>query len=297
MDGVLNIYKDKGVTSFQVVARVRKLLKVKKCGHLGTLDPMAEGVLPICVGYATRLSEFIGDVQKEYIGEFVLGMATDSFDTTGSVTAENSTIRPDEGAVRAALARFNGKVSLTVPAYSAKKIDGERAYDLARKGLIEDAGEREMEILSCDLMNYAYPHGIIRVACAKGTYIRSIIHELGRDLGCGAAMSGLIRSCNGTFHMKNAIRLSQLEEMVAAGKTEEVVQDVNAALNWPVAVVRPEAVTAVSNGMSPKRGLYLSLPESDTDHYLIASPEGRFLAVARRDAGGANPLKVFRVFA
>ena len=157
MNGVVNIYKEKGLTSFAVVKAARRIFETKKCGHLGTLDPLAEGVLPVCIGYATKLVDHMMAVEKEYVAQFRLGQATDSYDCTGEVTAENTDIKPSKEDVEKILSGFVGDVELTVPAFSAVKINGVRAYDLARQGEIEDAGQRVMTIKEINLMNYEYP--------------------------------------------------------------------------------------------------------------------------------------------
>ena len=156
MNGVVNVYKEAGMTSFDVVAKVRRLFNVSKCGHLGTLDPMAEGVLPVLVGYATRFADYLSSVDKEYIAEFKLGERSQSYDNTSETEKVSDKIVSEED-IKNVLHSLTGKISLKVPAFSAKKINGVRAYKLARKGEIEDAGEKEMEIYSIDLLNYEYP--------------------------------------------------------------------------------------------------------------------------------------------
>ncbi|MCD8490553.1 MAG: tRNA pseudouridine(55) synthase TruB [Geovibrio sp.] len=213
MNGIVNLYKEKGMTSFKAVDRMRRILGVKKCGHLGTLDPLAEGVLPVCVGNATKFVDYLMDVDKEYIAEFTLGMRTDSFDTEGTVLGENSSIQPDITEVEAVFKSYTGEQELIVPAYSSKKINGEEHTSLPERGEIEDAGKRIMRIYSVELVEYAYPKGVIKVQCGKGTYIRSIIHQAGLKIGSFAVMSGLIRSANGMFRVAYSVTLGALEEM------------------------------------------------------------------------------------
>ena len=248
MNGVINVYKESGVTSFDVVAKIRRLLNVSKCGHLGTLDPMAEGVLPICIGYATRFSDYISSVDKEYVAEFMLGVKSASYDNTSELEKVSDMV-VEKSQIESVLLELTGKISLTVPAYSAKKINGVRAYKLARKGEIEDAGSREMDIYSNTLLNYEYPLGIIRVSCGKGTYIRSIINTMGERLGCGAVMSGLIRSANGIFLSQKSHKISQLESMVENGSIQQAVTPVYELLDWGRAVIKDSAIKQIKHGI------------------------------------------------
>ncbi len=285
MNGVVNIYKEKGLTSFAVVKAARRIFGTKKCGHLGTLDPMAEGVLPVCLGFATKLVDYMMAVDKEYVAQFRLGQSTDSYDSTGEVTAENHDIKPSKDDVEKVLKGFIGEVELTVPAFSAVKINGKRAYDLARQGEIEDAGQRVMSIRDISLMSYDYPDGMMRMQCYKGTYVRSVIHEMGLKLGTYANMTGLIRTVNGQFSHKDALRLSKLDSMKEEGRLTEAVIPVDKATGWPVAVVKDEALKLVNNGLSVKAHNYASVPDIETDMYFLADRKGTLLAFAKRGRG------------
>lgn len=292
MNGVINVYKESGVTSFDVVAKIRRLLNVSKCGHLGTLDPMAEGVLPICIGYATRFSDYISSVDKEYVAEFMLGVKSVSYDNTSELEKVSDMV-VEKSQIESVLSELTGKISLTVPAYSAKKINGVRAYKLARKGEIEDAGSREMDIYSNTLLNYEYPLGIIRVSCGKGTYIRSIINTMGERLGCGAVMSGLIRSANGIFLSQKSHKISQLESMVENGSIQQAVTPVYELLDWGRAVIKDSAIKHIKNGISPDHSLYIHLPiEHDGDNFFIMDNKSNLIAVAERIEHSSFPLKL-----
>ena len=292
MNGVINVYKESGVTSFDVVAKIRRLLNVSKCGHLGTLDPMAEGVLPICIGYATRFSDYISSVDKEYVAEFMLGVKSVSYDNTSELEKVSDMV-VEKSQIESVLSELTGKISLTVPAYSAKKINGVRAYKLARKGEIEDAGSREMDIYSNILLNYEYPLGIIRVSCGKGTYIRSIINTMGERLGCGAVMSGLIRSANGIFLSQKSHKISQLESMVENGSIQQAVTPVYKLLDWGRAVIKDSAIKHIKNGISPDHSLYIHLPiEHDGDNFFIMDNKSNLIAVAERIENSSFPLKL-----
>lgn len=296
MNGVINIYKEKDLTSFDVVRAVRRITGIRKCGHLGTLDPLAEGVLPVCVGYATKLVDYMMASDKEYVAQFELGYSTDSFDVTGTETARSVGAEPSRDEVDEVLQSFTGDTELVVPAFSAVKIDGKRAYELARKGEIEDAGRRTMKINSITLMDYEYPEGMFRMSCWKGTYVRSVIHEAGLKLGTYGVMKGLIRTVSGNFDHKGAYRLSQLEEMKEKGELAKAFTSVTEATGWPVAVVRQDAVKLVRNGVSIKRHNYQSFPDSSSDMFFMADPDGGLLAFAEKQEG-ISPLKIVKLLA
>ncbi len=292
MNGIINVYKEAGMTSFDVVAKVRHLFNISKCGHLGTLDPMAEGVLPVLVGYATRFADYLSSVDKEYIAEFKLGERSQSYDNSSEIEKVSDKI-VSEYDIKNVLQYLTGKISLKVPAYSAKKINGVRAYKLARKGEIEDAGEKEMEIYSIELLNYEYPLGIIKVSCGKGTYIRSIINTLGDHLGTGALMSGLIRSANGVFKYNQSRKISQLEKLSEENQLSQAVIPVYDILNWGRAVVKDSFIKRIKNGVSPDRNSFLSFPiEQEGSNFFIMDNQGNLLAAAERCESSDHPLKL-----
>lgn len=295
MNGVINIYKEKDQTSFAVVKAVRRITGVQKCGHLGTLDPLAEGVLPVCVGYATKLADYMMSSDKEYVAQFEMGYSTDSFDVTGAELERNTAVRPAREQVDAVLQSFVGEPELIIPAYSAVKIGGKRAYELARKGEIEDAGKRTMKINDITLMDYSYPEGMFRMSCWKGTYVRSVIHEMGIKLGTFAVMKGLIRTISGHFEHKDSYTLKQLEVMRDNGSLEEAFTPVTKATGWPIAVVHEDAVRLVKNGVSVKRHNYVDIPGGDSDMYFIAAPDGELLAFAETAQGDTSPLKIVKL--
>lgn len=292
MNGIVNVYKEAGMTSFDVVAKVRRLFDVSKCGHLGTLDPMAEGVLPVLIGYATRFADYLSCVDKEYIAQFKLGEKSQSYDNTSEVEkVSDKVVNIDD--LKNVLGTLTGNIFLKVPAYSAKKINGVRAYKLARKGEIEDAGEKEMEIYSIDLLNYEYPFGLIKVSCGKGTYIRSIINTLGERLGTGAVMSGLIRSANGIFKSNKSYKLSQLEKLAAENNLSQSVIPIYDILDWGRAVVKDSFIKKIKNGVSPDRDSFLHFPiEHEGSHFFIMDNNGNLLAAAERCESSDHPLKL-----
>ncbi|MDE7315803.1 MAG: tRNA pseudouridine(55) synthase TruB [Mucispirillum sp.] len=292
MNGIVNVYKEAGMTSFDVVAKVRRIFNVSKCGHLGTLDPMAEGVLPVLIGYATRFADYLSSADKEYIAEFKLGERSQSYDNTSEIEKVSDKII-NENDIKNILNSLTGKISLKVPAYSAKKINGIRAYKLARKGVIEDAGEKEMEIYSINLLNYEYPLGIIKVSCGKGTYIRSIINTLGERLETGALMSGLIRSANGVFKSNKSYKIYQLEKLSEKNELLQAVIPVYNILDWGKAVVKDSFIKYIKNGVSPDRDSFLSFPiEHEGSNFFIMDNNGNLLAAAERCESSDHPLKL-----
>ena len=281
--GIVNYYKEKDISSFQAVSYVRKLYGVKKAGHIGTLDPLAEGILPICLGNATKFVQYLMSREKTYISEMQLGMKTDSFDTTGNVLSSNADIIPTEERLVEVLKGMCGKQTLTVPSYSAKKIDGVRAYKLARKGLIEDAGVAEMDIESIKMLDYSYPFSTIEVVCGKGTYIRSIIDTVGDTLGSYAVMSQLIRAKNGYFEISNSSSREQLEMLSSEGRLDESLIDIRDVLtNWKRVTISDEFLPRLMNGATPCTADFVKVGTIDLveDNLFIEDSSGEIVATA-----------------
>lgn len=222
MDGVINIYKEAGFTSFDVVAKMRGILKMKKIGHTGTLDPAAVGVLPVCVGKGTKLVEkFMAD-DKVYQAVMLLGVTTDSQDMTGEVIAEKE-VKASEEEVRSAINSFVGGYDQLPPMYSAKKVNGKKLVDLARKGIEVERQPRFVNIMAIDIDKVDLPRVTMTVTCSKGTYIRTLCHDIGQKLSCGAAMESLVRTRVGRFKIEDAITLAELEKLRDEERLEEVV--------------------------------------------------------------------------
>lgn len=197
--GLLNIAKPPGLTSRQVVDRVQRLVRPAKAGHAGTLDPLATGVLVVCVGQATRLIEYVQRMQKTYVGEFLLGRTSDTEDSTGAVVELVDPPLPTRAAIEAAIPKFLGTIQQRPPAYSALKIEGRRAYDLARAGEEFELASRPIEVYGIEIVSYDYPRLTLRIRCGSGTYIRSLGRDLAEAVGTGAVMSALERTEIGCF--------------------------------------------------------------------------------------------------
>ena len=202
MNGIICINKKQNITSFGVCAKLRGILGEKKVGHTGTLDPMAEGVLPVMIGGATRFLNFLPESDKGYRASFILGKTTDTLDITGNVTAEYEN-NVSESDVSEALKFFKGKIMQTPPMYSAVSVNGKRLYELARQGIEVERKEREIEIKRLELVENINGEYVIDVFCSKGTYIRSLIDDIGRMLGCGAVMTSLVRTSAMGFTLEN----------------------------------------------------------------------------------------------
>lgn len=248
INGVINIYKEKGFTSHDVVAKLRGILKQKKIGHTGTLDPDAEGVLPVCLGTATRLCDMLTDHEKEYVADFLLGYQTDTQDMTGTVLCERPVVA-DEDMVRKAILSFLGKSEQIPPMYSALKVNGKKLYELARQGVEVERVPRPIEIKELEILKLEIPRVTIRVVCSKGTYIRTLCHDIGEKLGCGAAMSSLVRTRVGKFGISEARRLSEVEMLRDAEKLlTEVIRVDDIFKEYPEINVKREFQKKIDNG-------------------------------------------------
>lgn len=266
LNGILIIRKEQGYTSNDVVAKMRGICRQKKIGHTGTLDPNATGVLPVCLGNATKLCDMLTDRSKEYIAELTLGITTDTQDIWGQVMTDSGEkwrgLSGEE--IEKTIASFRGKGQQIPPMYSALKVNGKRLYELARAGTVIERKAREIEIEEIELLP---PEGCpetmahravcfstlptlrIRVVCSKGTYIRTICQDIGEKLGCGAAMSSLVRTRVGNFRLEEAHTLSEIEEIRDSGGLESVLIPVDACFGeYPAVGVVEEAVRFVKNG-------------------------------------------------
>ncbi len=220
--GILLLDKDPGRSSQKCVFKVRALTGARKAGHGGTLDPMASGLLPILLGNATKLSEFLLTGDKEYVAGVRFGVETDTLDVTGQVLAETSR-RPTKEELEEALPFFTGEILQTPPMYSALSVGGEKLYRLARQGIEVERRPRSVAVHRLTLCSFTGEEAVLAVSCSKGTYIRSLIADLGHRLGCGACMSSLRRTASAGFHLRDAHTLTQLEEAAEEGRLEELV--------------------------------------------------------------------------
>lgn len=284
--GFLNIYKPKGLTSHDVVARLRKITKVRQIGHTGTLDPFATGVLPICIGKATRLIEYLDD-DKEYLATVQFGKNTTTYDLEGEITATFDKKVTEED-VKNALKAFEGKIYQIPPIYSAIKVNGKKLYDYARQGQDIEIKPRKVTISKIELKEFdkTSQSAKITVACSKGTYIRSIAYDLGAKLGCGGYLTALERTQAGKFQVNSAIKLEGLTEVSQI--VENLINPLD-MLNIPIHNLSENERERVSHGMSICNS---DFPDSDI---VILSYGGRIYAIGKVEQNKILVKKVFEV--
>ena len=220
--GILNVYKESGYTSFDVVAKLRGILHIKKIGHTGTLDPMATGVLVVCIGKATKLVEQLSDHDKQYETKMLLGTETDTQDLTGNVISKSEGQVTKED-IRAAAALYVGEIQQIPPMYSAIKVNGKKLYELARKGIEVERKARTVEIYAIEIVKIQLPEVTMRVSCSKGTYIRTLCSDIGKKLGCGACMKSLERLQVGEFSLDHAYTLDEIQKRADENRLEEIL--------------------------------------------------------------------------
>jgi len=253
MIGIINIYKEKGYTSHDVVAIMRRLAGTKKVGHTGTLDPDATGVLPICIGRATKLADHLASADKTYIAEVILGVETDTGDISGEVIAEKP-VSFDKDAIIGAVNSFafevRGEYLQTPPMYSAIKIGGRKLYELARKGETIERPPRPVVIHSIQVIGFSPEKNsfTIEVSCSKGTYIRSLAMDIGKMLGCGATMGELERTQSGIFTKADSYKLDNVKEATETGEFEKLLMPVEKLLPYPKLYVSGHDLTLAKNG-------------------------------------------------
>lgn len=254
MDGIINIYKEAGYTSFDVVAKLRGILRERRMGHTGTLDPQATGVLPVCIGKATKLCELLLDKEKTYEAVMLLGVTTDTEDMTGTVLTE-CIARVTKEEVHLAAKKFTGIYGQVPPMYSALKVDGKRLYELAREGKEIERKPREVEIFENTPITFETDQEgfvktvTLRVRCSKGTYIRSLLRDMGEFWGCGACMKSLIRTQAGAFSIETALTLDEVEQARDEGRLSELIQPIDSFLiKYPAVYVLPEFEKYLYNG-------------------------------------------------
>ncbi len=301
IDGILNIIKPKGITSFQVVSLVRRLSRERRVGHSGTLDPEASGVLPVCLGQGTRIIPFLVGMNKTYLAEIELGLSTDTYDASGKImqTGDPSKVTRDQ--IEKALDSFRGAIEQRPPAYSAIRYKGKHLYELARMGVQVEIRKRKVQIFRLELLEWCPPCFTLEVECSTGTYIRSLAYDLGQILGCGAYLKDLVRLKCGIFHIEEALSLSAIEEAFHHGYWQSFIYPIDEVL-----LPREAAIVGVESEKAIREGRSLSLGRKGNDFPCVSSPggqcraystDGRFLAVLGfyAEKGLWHPEKVFCV--
>ena len=296
MDGILNINKPWGQTSFSIVSLVKRLSGEKRVGHAGTLDPAATGVLPVCLGQGTRIVEYLLEAPKAYRADIELGVATDSHDATGTVVSRGDPSGITKEKLLSALDSFRGLIEQTPPMYSAVKHGGRPLYELARSGIKVARKSRKRWVYRLELVDWHPPVATIEVECGKGTYIRSLADDLGQLLGCGGSLKNLVRLRCGIFNIEDAITIPQLEEGFRHGYWEQFLYPIDSVLGeWGAVVVDDATAENIKNGRPPALEgdeLPASLPGNRCRVY---TRDGGFLAMLCFDAekGQWQPEKVF----
>ena len=277
MDGIINVYKEKGFTSHDVVAKLRGILRMKKIGHTGTLDPAAEGVLPVCLGKGTRLCDMLTGKTKTYRAVLLLGQETDTQDTTGVVQAEYP-VHVTEEEVRKAIVSFLGDYMQIPPMYSALKVNGKKLYELARQGKEVERQARPVQILDIQIESIDLPRATFFVTCSKGTYIRTLCHDIGEKLGCGGCMEKLIRTRVDRFTIGDSLRLSEVEALAKAGQIEDRIVPVDGMFeDCPAYVSESEVLDKLlqngnpfPKGLGPRDGCLVQIGSSLAEHQVSA---------------------------
>lgn len=247
--GIINVYKEKGFTSHDVVAKLRGIVGQKKIGHTGTLDPDATGVLPVCLGKATKLCDLLTDKDKTYEAVMLLGMTTDTQDITGRILEEKSTETLTADKVREVIESFIGDYDQIPPMYSALKVNGKKLYELAREGKVIERKARPVKILDIQILEIDLPKVRMEVSCSKGTYIRTLCHDIGEKLGCGGCMESLIRTRVSTFRIEDAKTLDEIETLKQEGKLAELLVPIDAMFPfYPKITVKDDWKAFAKNG-------------------------------------------------
>lgn len=294
MDGVIVIRKEKGFTSHDVVAKLRGILHMKKIGHTGTLDPDAEGVLPVALGKATRLVDMITDKEKTYEAVMRLGVVTDTQDMSGTVLSQTEDISVTEEELRTVIGSFVGDYMQVPPMYSALKVNGKKLYELAREGKTVERKARPVHFYEIEILDIDFPLVRFCVTCSKGTYIRTLCHDIGEKLGCGAAMETLLRTKVGRFTLDDAITLAQAEEAVQAGEIESKVVGIEQILaEYPRVCCTEAGDRLLANGNPLVQALVSA--EEKGGWIRMCSSQGNFAGVYQWDEKRDRyfPVKMF----
>ncbi len=295
INGVINIYKERGFTSHDVVAKLRGILKQKKIGHTGTLDPDAEGVLPVCLGKGTRLCDMLTDHNKVYESVLLLGRSTDTQDVSGTVLQE-ALVEVSEEEVRKAIMSFVGPYDQIPPMYSALKVNGQKLCDLARAGKEVERKARPVEIHEIRIEEVDLPRVRMTVSCSKGTYIRTLCHDIGEKLGCHGCMERLLRTRVGQFALKDSLTLAQVEQYRDEDRISEIVLPVDQVFSDCPALILTEASAKLGyngnpfsstqalteNGQTVEKSSEISLDGGKW--FRIYDPEGIFVGIYAYDS-------------
>lgn len=280
VSGILIMNKPRDFTSFDVIAKLRGILKIRRLGHTGTLDPMAEGVLPVLVGSATKACDILPNETKTYRAGFCLGVVTDTQDITGAVLS-TARAQVTQEMLEAILPRFVGEIQQVPPMYSAVQINGKRLYDLAREGKTVARPTRTVTVYDITLVRYdaAAGEGVVEITCGKGTYVRTILHDMGAAAGCGACMTSLTRTMASGFALADALRFVDVEQVMAEGRLAEVLQPTQSLF-----ATLPKLILSEGQARMYRNGVKLSLDRlrgvTDEERYAVYDTAGAFIGLA-----------------
>jgi tRNA pseudouridine55 synthase len=286
-NGILVIDKSAGWTSQDVAAKLRGVFHERRVGHGGTLDPMATGVLPVFIGRATRAAEFLESAEKEYVAGLRLGVVTDTQDTSGTVLETNS-VCVTRAQLEAALRQFLGPIEQIPPMYSAIKINGQKLYELARRGQEVARKPRSITIHALELLEGEGADWTIRVRCSKGTYVRTLCHDLGRALGCGGCMSSLRRTRAGSFTLAQAVTMQQVLDFAAGQDPQQLLMPVDA-----VFAAHPPLIVTLGQAAKLKNGAQVKDWQFQSGTYRVYAEDGEFLLLGRVEGGVLTTIKSF----
>lgn len=300
INGVINVYKEPGFTSYDVVAKLRGILKQKKIGHMGTLDPNAVGVLPVCLGKATKLCDILSEKDKTYNATLLLGLDTDTQDTSGEVISKadtDSIMELSEDKVFETIKSYIGDYDQIPPMFSAIKIGGEKLYNLARRGEVIERPARHCRIIDITVTKMELPRVDLHVTCSKGTYIRTLCHDIGKDLGVGGCMEKLVRTKVERFSVEDSITLKQIEEFRDNNTLEDYITPVDEMLgNYSKCMVSKGAEKLVYNGNIFTSGnTFLKMNHEDGQIVRVYTSEGEFIGLYKFNSEKQiyKPVKMF----
>ena len=286
-NGILVIDKSAGWTSQDVAAKLRGVFHERRVGHGGTLDPMATGVLPVFIGRATRAAEFLESAEKEYVAGLRLGVVTDTQDTSGTVLETNS-VCVTRAQLEAALRQFLGPIEQIPPMYSAIKINGQKLYELARRGQEVARRPRSITIHALELLEGEGADWTVRVRCSKGTYVRTLCHDLGRALGCGGCMSSLRRTRAGSFTLAQAVTMQQVLDFAAGQDPQQLLMPIDA-----VFAAHPPLIVTLGQAAKLKNGAQVKDWQFQPGTYRVYAEDGEFLLLGRVEGGVLTTIKSF----
>ena len=291
--GVINIYKEAGYTSHDVVAKLRGILKPKKIGHTGTLDPQAQGVLPVCLGKGTKLCDLLADHDKEYEAVLRLGITTDTQDMEGNVLQESS-VQVSEEEVRTCILSFQGEQMQVPPMYSALKVNGKKLYEVAREGKVVERKAKPVTFHKIDVLWMELPKVKIRVQCSKGTYIRTLCNDIGEKLGCGGCMEELLRTRVERFALEDAVKLDEVQKAMEEGTVDSLILPVDRIFDqYPTAKTTTQGDLLVHNGNRLFSELLQEEPEAESGYVRVYDSEDTFIGLFEKKTDQLVPVKMF----